>query len=482
VFKTIPGNSRLISSLSQEFRDTNGFPVELEKTKDNRVVIDLYGENVKVCPKWISYISHYEINLPEPNFVKLLNIIFVPTDIRFFRPVSSSIPVFKKPVEIEHNGTVFRIIPNFSRYAVSSRGDIILVETKESIKITQNLTKYKKVIKDQYPSVYIYDPDKTGYRYVYAHRLVAVGWVKHPNEDYIRKPIVNHKDGDKKNYNANNLEWCSFQENNMHAYSNGLHSDNIECFVRDFETKKIYNFHSKSQAAEFMGVSKSLLNEYNTYLRKGKLMNGRYEFKLKNDKTEWFYENREDKVTPGRFLITTCDRQGNVKQYTDLRDFKKDFSVWNVPNVKEILKVVRIRHPEIRFDLIDYYHSNGIQCLNTKTGEIFETKTIVEMERKTQISESKIRQCIRGSECWTYNDYAFRMKKDTPWEKDLIKRDLPRNKPLIAENTLTGEIKNFNSLREASRELKIRDRHWIKNCVENSEEFKGWKFKHVDGT
>lgn len=479
MFKTIPGNSLFISSLSQEFRDINGYPVELEKTKDNRIIIELYGEKVKVCPKWLSNIAHYEINLPEPSFSKLLNIIFVQTDIRFFRPISSVIPRFKKPEEIVFEGEVFRIIPNFSKYAISAKGRIILVETKESIKITQELTKHKKVIKDQYPSVYIYDPDKTGYRYVYVHRLVGLAWVKHPNDDFVRKPVVNHKDGNKTNYQASNLEWCSFQENSMHAYSTGLHNDNIECLVRDFETKTVHKFHSKSQAAEFMGVSKTILNEYNIYLRKGKLLNNRYEFKLKDDKSEWFYEKHKEKVKPGRFLITTHDQTGGIKYYHDLRDFKKDFSIWNIPNVKEILKVAQIKYPEIKFDLVDYYHSEGIQCLNTKTGEIFETKTIVEMERKTQIPEYKIRQCIRGSECWTYNDYAFRMKKNTPWEKEFIKRDIPRNKPLIAENTLTGEIKKFNSLREASRELKIRDRHWIKNCVENSEEFKGWKFKHV---
>lgn len=480
MFKTIPGNNKYIISLSQELRDVQGYSVEIETTTDNRIIIELFGEKVKVSPKWLSLLAHFEIILPDLSFKSLLNVHFVQTDIRFFRPISSNIPVFLKPVEFTHDHEVYRVIPNYSRYAVSAKGNLIIAETKESVNVTHNFTKHKKVVESKYPSVYIYDPDKTGYRYVYLHRLVGYAWVKHPNNDFIRKPIVNHKDGNKSNYAANNLEWCSFHENNLHAYKNGLHNDNIECLVRDFETKKIYEFHSKSQAAEFMDVSKSSLNDYNFYLRKGKLLNDRYEFKLKSDKSEWFYENCDEKIKPGRYLVKTQDKKGNIKTYNDLRDFKKDFAIWNVPNVKEIIKVAKIKHPDVKFEFEDLYRLNGIQCLNTKTGEMFESKTIIEMERKTGIPEHKIRNCVRGNESWTYKGYAFRLKNDSKWCSDFVERDLPRGKPLIAENTLTGEVLRFNSLREASRSLRIKDRHWIKNCVENSEEFKGWKFKHVD--
>lgn len=48
-----------------------------------------------------------------------------------------------------------------------------------------------------------------------VHRLVALSFLS-------GRGIVNHKDGNKKNNNVNNLEWSTYSENNLHAYKNGL--------------------------------------------------------------------------------------------------------------------------------------------------------------------------------------------------------------------------------------------------------------------
>lgn len=49
---------------------------------------------------------------------------------------------------------------------------------------------------------------------LYIHRLVAQHFIKNPD----KKPVVNHKDGDKLNNHYSNLEWMTVSENTKHAF------------------------------------------------------------------------------------------------------------------------------------------------------------------------------------------------------------------------------------------------------------------------
>ena len=94
-------------------------------------------------------------------------------------------------------------------------------------------------------------------RGVKIHRLVALAFVPNPNN----KPQVNHIDGNKRNNEANNLEWVTNAENQLHANKLGL-----RCYKYK-DTKEHKHILQYSLDGEFIAEYKSMrdlcLNVFN---------------------------------------------------------------------------------------------------------------------------------------------------------------------------------------------------------------------------
>lgn len=97
----------------------------------------------------------------------------------------------------------WKVIEGFSKYEVSNFGNIRSYTTKNN---GNNLI--VQTNKKGYGMILLYKDGKPKSRKV--HRLVAQAFI--PNLQ--NKPCVNHKDRNVKNNNVDNLEWCTYKENN----------------------------------------------------------------------------------------------------------------------------------------------------------------------------------------------------------------------------------------------------------------------------
>ena len=112
-------------------------------------------------------------------------------------------------------------------------------------------------------------------RSVFVHRLVAEAFIpKKEGCDY-----VNHKDGNKRNNNVSNLEWCTRSENVRHAYATGLmHGPTVSgekhhnSKLTDEEAIEIYKLCEQGisglKVAAMYGVNKKAVYQIHNGVRK----------------------------------------------------------------------------------------------------------------------------------------------------------------------------------------------------------------------
>jgi hypothetical protein len=96
------------------------------------------------------------------------------------------------------------------RYRVTVFGEVFSLRKK------QFLT--PQVTNSGYEVVHLYGGGKRARKIALVHRLVASAFL--PNAE--RFPEINHKDGNKTDNRADNLEWCTRKINVKHALSTGL--------------------------------------------------------------------------------------------------------------------------------------------------------------------------------------------------------------------------------------------------------------------
>ena len=90
-----------------------------------------------------------------------------------------------------------------------------------------------------------------------VHILVARTFI--PNPDNL--PTVNHKDGNKHNNFASNLEWVSYADNNIHALHTGLRKPRGNVIMQyTVDGKYVATYKSACEAARVTGFSRGAIS------------------------------------------------------------------------------------------------------------------------------------------------------------------------------------------------------------------------------
>ena len=129
-------------------------------------------------------------------------------------------------------------------YQVSSLGNVRNCITNHILIGDKNSLGYRRVM--------FYSKDANRKERHFVHRLVAF----HFCPGYSADKVVNHKDGNKQNNCANNLEWVTRSENDLHAFRHQLRTVNIPkskfiICTRNLETNQIVDFYQDRGYAEF---------------------------------------------------------------------------------------------------------------------------------------------------------------------------------------------------------------------------------------
>lgn len=114
-------------------------------------------------------------------------------------------------------------IAGFDAYNVNEQGLVVNTRTGRVLK--------PDIVWDGYERVTLSQNNKL--KRFRVHRLVAEAFIQNPNN----LPMVNHKDGDKRNNHVSNLEWVDCQQNTKHAFDNNLRKSGEEHYGVRLTTK-----------------------------------------------------------------------------------------------------------------------------------------------------------------------------------------------------------------------------------------------------
>ena len=131
-----------------------------------------------------------------------------------------------------------------NEYMVSEDGEVFRIQENglKKLKSVRNTNGYYRVTLSK----------NNQKRHVHVHRIVATAFI--PNPDGF--PCVNHKDENKGNNSASNLEWCTVLYNNMYNGASVKRATHLRKSIRAIKADTVLEFESTTLAGEMLGIDR----------------------------------------------------------------------------------------------------------------------------------------------------------------------------------------------------------------------------------
>jgi hypothetical protein len=277
-------------------------------------------------------------------------------------------------------------------YYISSHGKVYSSKSKSVL---------KPYISNGYEEVYIYKNKKRKHKRI--NRLVAEIFIPNPNN----KLCVNHIDGNKRNNDISNLEWCTHKENTNHADNNGL----IKRRLGGYKHKQTFDVDFKDAKIIIKHPQYFIFKDGRVYSTKTNIFMEPYK-PLDN----YIYYNIEGKTKPihrlvaEHFISNPCNK--SQVNHIDGNTTNNDISnlEWCTPKENSLHSAKNI---------IDYSKNwKGVIKYNLNQEELERYSSIKEAIIKNNIKTNSISFCCKGKRR-SCGGFLWRYDND-PYEKALF--------------------------------------------------------------
>jgi len=337
---------------------------------------------------------------------------------------------------------IWNKIEGYENYEVSTFGNVRNITRNILLKLSK---------KGNYYSIGLTDKNKSR-KLFRVHRLVCMTFIPNPDN----KAEVNHKDKNGLNNNVMNLEWNSHQENCIHR-SKGIKNSNnrnIKVHKLNLENKIIDTYNSMEEAAKWL-VDNKLTKSFNAAksvicisVKNNKVgygFNWKKVEQINLDNEEWREVILDNKYT-GYFISSL----GKIK---------------NKKNI--IMENYKIHHSGYIYTRINY----NKYAIHRLVAMMF----IPNLENKpfvNHIDGNKLNNCINNLDwvtCYENNIHNHIMGFVKYYSKKIIQYDLEMN-----------EVNKYNSIKEASNILNIRNTNILGALKNRQKTAGGFIFKYLE--